>query len=145
VTEAVTEPIGGPLTLRPTRFGDYIPPEDYEVMNHGRAIGRIYRPPVDAQKAIDSFQGTPASGRYFRSVLSRLISWGIPRGYRADNPVEHTEKIGKGGTYSPWPDWAFELFFEHTRIGLHLPVYTALYTGQRSVDVFKMRRPAAKE
>jgi hypothetical protein len=97
--------------------------------------------PVDVQKAIDSYQATPASARYFRSVLSRLISWGIPRGYRNDNPVEHTEKVGKEGTYSPWPDWAFEIFLDHARVGLHLPVYSALYTGQRSADIFKMLRP----
>jgi integrase len=97
--------------------------------------------PEQAQRAIDSFKGTPAAGRIFRAVLSRLIGWGVPRGYRDDNPVLLTEKIGPGGTYRPWPDWAFELFFEYARIGLHLPVYSALYTGQRSVDVFKMTRP----
>ncbi|HWL06773.1 MAG TPA: integrase [Xanthobacteraceae bacterium] len=97
--------------------------------------------PVDAQQAIDSMSATPGSARYFRSVLSRLIKWGIPRGYRLDNPVEHTEKIDSGGTWDPWPAWAFELFFEHARVGLHLPVYSGLFTGQRSVDIMNMRRP----
>lgn len=97
--------------------------------------------PEEAQKAIDSFQDTPSAGRAFRSTLSRLIGWGIPRGYRTDNPVENTERPEEGGTYDPWPPWAFELFFEHARIGLHLPVYSALFTGQRSSDVVKMRRP----
>src|SRR6516164_8329140 len=55
------------------------------------------------------------------------------------NPVENTEKVSGGWTYSPRPDWAFELFFQHARIGLHLPVYSGLYTGQRSVDIFKMK------
>jgi hypothetical protein len=72
-------------------------------------------------------------------VLSRADLLGIPRGYSL-NP-ENTEKVAGGGTYSPCPDWAFELFFQHARIGLHLPVYSALYTGQRPVDVFKMKRP----
>lgn len=97
--------------------------------------------PVNAQAAIDAYKGRPGAARYFRAVLSRLISWGIPRGYSPTNPVENTEKIGGGGTYSPWPDWAFELFFRYARLGLHLPVYSGLYTGQRSVDVFKMKRP----
>jgi hypothetical protein len=97
--------------------------------------------PVNAQAAIDSYKGRPGAARYFRAVLSRLISWGIPRGYSLTNPVENTEKVEGGGTYSPWPDWAFELFFQYARIGLHLPVYSGLYTGQRSVDVFKMKRP----
>lgn len=100
--------------------------------------------PVQAQKAIDSYKGTPAAARYFRSVLSRLIGWGIPRGYRHDNPIRDTEKVDSDGTYEPWPDWAFELWFQYARVGLHLPVYTALFTGQRSIDVYGMRRPGPK-
>ena len=36
---------------------------------------------------------------------------------------------------------AFEIFFKHARPDLHLPVYSALFTGQRKVDVLKMVRP----
>jgi hypothetical protein len=97
--------------------------------------------PVDVQKAIDAFKDTPSAGRVFRSVLSRLCSWGIPRGYGTSNPVEHTETIEDGGTYDPWSPWAFEHFFQNARIGLHLPVYSGLFTGQRLSDVIKMRRP----
>jgi hypothetical protein len=99
--------------------------------------------PVDAQKAIDAYQDTPAAGRIFRATLSRLIGWGIPRGYRSDNPIKLTEKMDSDGTYEPWPPWAFELFFEKARIDLHLPVYSALFTGQHKVDVLKMLRPKA--
>jgi hypothetical protein len=97
--------------------------------------------PVDVQKAIDAFRDTPAAGRVFRAVLSRLCSWGIPRGYGTSNPVEHTESSDDGGSYDPWAPWAFEYFFEHARIGLHLPVYSGLFTGQRLSDVIDMRRP----
>ena len=97
--------------------------------------------PVDVQKAIDAFRDTPAAGRVFRSVLSRLCSWGIPRGYGTSNPVEHTEASDEGGSYDPWPVWAFEFFFANARIGLHLPVYSGLFTGQRLSDVINMRRP----
>ncbi len=97
--------------------------------------------PVDVQKAIDAFRKTPAAGRVFRSVLSRLCSWGIPRGYGTSNPVEHTEASEDGGTYDPWPPSAFEFFFANARIGLHLPVYSGLFTGQRLSDVIDMRRP----
>jgi hypothetical protein len=97
--------------------------------------------PVDAQKAIDAYQDTPAAGRIFRATLSRLIGWGIPRGYRNDNPILSTEKMDSDGTYEPWPPWAFELFFKKARVDLHLPVYSALFTGQRKVDVLKMLRP----
>jgi len=98
---------------------------------------------VDAQQAIDTFQDRPATARFFRAVLMRLVDFGIPRGYADVNVVDKTEKVGGDSTpYKPWPDWAFELFFEHARIGLHLPVYSALYTGQRSIDVISMLRPA---
>jgi hypothetical protein len=98
----------------------------------------------EVQKVLDkAFRETPAAGRVFRSTLSRLISWGIPRGYRRDNPVDHTETTDSGGTYSPWPPEAFELFFEHVRVDLHLAVYSGLFTGQRKVDILKMLRPLA--
>jgi hypothetical protein len=97
----------------------------------------------DAQKAIDVFldDDIPAAGRAFRAALSRLIDWGIPRGYCETNVVEKTEKPADGGTYEPWPPQAFELFFEHARVDIHLPVYSALFTGQRKVDVLNMLRP----
>lgn len=100
--------------------------------------------PVEAQGAIDSYQDTPSAARYFRAVLSRLIAWGIPRGYRLNNPIENTEKIESDGTYEPWADWQFELWFQYSRVGLHLPTYTGLFTGQRSVDVYRMKRPGPK-
>ncbi|MBR0947254.1 hypothetical protein ABIF65_003799 [Bradyrhizobium japonicum] len=104
--------------------------------------------PVDSleattiQSVLDkAFKDTPAAGRVFRATLSRIVSWGIPRGYRKDNPVEHTERTDSTGTYSPWPPEAFDLFFEHARVDLHVAVYSGLFTGQRKVDVLKMVRP----
>src|SRR6185436_3982369 len=95
----------------------------------------------DAQKAIDAFvdDDAPAAGRAFRATLSRLIDWSIPRGYRDTNPIEKTEKPADGGTYEPWPPWAFELFFEHAREALKLVVWSGLFTGQRISDLVKMK------
>lgn len=101
---------------------------------------------VDAQIAIDTFQKTPSVARYFRSVLSRLISFGIPRGYSTHNVAQPTEKVEENSQpHEPWPDWAFELFCEHARPSLILPVFSAFYTGQRSVDVITMKRPEGGE
>ncbi|WP_018261315.1 integrase [Methylobacterium sp. WSM2598] len=98
---------------------------------------------VDAQEAIDARAATPAVARYYRSVLSKLLSFGIPRGFCTANVAKGTEKVAHTvEPHVPWTDWAFEAFFEHARPGLHLPVYSALYTGQRSIDVIPMRRPA---
>lgn len=101
---------------------------------------------VDAQLAIDSLQNAPTVARYFRSVLSRLLSFGIPRGFNVHNVAKPTEKIEhEVNSHEPWPDWAFELFCEHARPSLILPVFSAFYTGQRSVDVITMKRPTGGE
>lgn len=98
---------------------------------------------VDAQEAIDARAETPAVARYYRSVLSKLLSFGVPRGYSPTNVVKVTEKVEhESNPHKPWSDRDFEAFFEHARPGLHLPVYSALYTGQRSIDVVTMARPA---
>jgi integrase len=97
---------------------------------------------VEAQRAIDSREATPSVARYYRAVLSRLLSYGASRGFCESNVVKLTEKVDHDADpHKPWPDWAFEAFFEHARPGLHLPVYSALYTGQRSIDVVTMKRP----
>ena len=101
---------------------------------------------VDTHRAIDALQAAPTVARYFRAVLSRLIGFGIPRGYSTRNVAKPTENVRHAADpHEPWPDWAFELFLEHARPALHLPVLSALYTGQRSIDVIPMVRPAGGE
>lgn len=98
---------------------------------------------VQVQEVLDVYADRPASGRYFRAVLSRLVAYGIPRGFSTINVVEPSEKPeGKARPYEPWPEWALDLFFEHARPALHLPALSALYTGQRKVDVIGMMKPA---
>jgi hypothetical protein len=100
---------------------------------------------VDAQTAIDSLGETPATANQFRAYLSRLMAWGIPRGYCMSNPVEFTEKIPGGEPWKPWPDWAWEILVEHAPINLLLPAISALFTGQRQGDVLRMLRPRASD
>jgi hypothetical protein len=86
----VTEPIGGPLTLRPTRFGDYTPPDDYEVMNHGRAIGRIYRPHA----------GAPADRPWEWTITALIVAPASPSyGFTA------TREEAKAAFASTWREW----------------------------------------
>ncbi len=96
---------------------------------------------VAAQKAIDTLGKTPAAANQFRAFLSRLMAFGIPRGYCTSNPIEHTEKMPAGEPWPSWPDWAFELFFRHAPIHVALPAVSALFTGQRQTDVLAMPRP----
>lgn len=96
---------------------------------------------VDAQEAIDALGDTPATANQFRAYLSRLMAWGIPRGYSAANPVAHTEKIPGGEPWSPWPEWAFETLLAEAPMHMLIPALSALFTGQRQGDVLLMKRP----
>jgi integrase len=96
---------------------------------------------VDAQLAIDELGDTPATANQFRAFLSRLMAWGVPRGFCTGNPVAMTEKIKGGEAWIPWPPWAFETFLAHAPIHLLLPMVSVLFTGQRQGDILGMRRP----
>lgn len=96
---------------------------------------------VDAQMVIDGLGDTPATANQFRAYLSRLMAWGIPRGFCTENPVQFTEKVPGGSPWSPWPDWAFDVFFEHAPFHLLLPAVSVLFTGQRQSDILTMVRP----
>jgi hypothetical protein len=95
----------------------------------------------DAQQAIDGLGETPATANQFRAYLSRLMKWGIPRGFCTSNPVQFTEKIPGTEPWKPWPEWAWEILVEHAPINLLLPAVSALFTGQRQGDVLLMPRP----
>jgi hypothetical protein len=100
---------------------------------------------VDAQQAIDSLGETPASANQFRAYLSRLMAWGVPRGFCVANPVQFTEKIPGGEPWKPWPEWAWEILVEHAPFNMLLPAVSALFTGQRQGDVLMMKRPRESE
>ncbi|MGR6430435.1 hypothetical protein ACU5AY_05890 [Rhizobium sp. PAMB 3174] len=100
---------------------------------------------VDAQEAIDALGETPASANQFRAFLSRLMAWGVPRGFCTTNPVSHTEKIPGGEPWSPWPNWAFETLFRHAPFHMQMIAMSAFFTGQRQGDVIAMVRPKAGE
>ena len=48
---------------------------------------------------------TPATANYLVRVLSSVISWSVPRGYRTDNPCKHVPKL-KGAI--PYDHWSME-------------------------------------
>jgi hypothetical protein len=96
---------------------------------------------VEAQQAIDALGETPATANQFRAYLSRLMAWGVPRGFCTANPVQFTEKIPGGEPWKPWPEWAWETLVEHAPFNLLLPAISALFTGQRQGDVLMMPRP----
>lgn len=72
-------------------------------------------------------------------VLSLLISWGIPRSYRCDNPCEHVRKLKIGEGWQPWPWEMIERVQDGAPAELWHAAALALYTGQRQRDVLGMK------
>ncbi len=83
----------------------------------------------------DAKSETPAGANYLIRTLSAAISWGIPRGYRPDNPCRHVRKLKIGEGYSPWTWEQIEHFREHvSKPELWHAAALALYSGQRQGD-----------
>jgi len=87
----------------------------------------------------DRNRDTPAKANYLMRVLSAAISWGVPRGYRADNPCTHIKKLKTGNGYAAWSWDAITHFRTHAPKELWWVAALALYTGQRQGDVLKMK------
>jgi Phage integrase family len=80
-----------------------------------------------------------ASTNYLLRVLSLVMGWSIPRGYRKDNPCQHVPFL-QGG--DGWAAWAWEQichFQQHAVPQMMWAMTLALYTGQRQSDVLKMK------
>ena len=86
----------------------------------------------------DKGRATPGATNGLIRVLSALISWSVPRGYRADNPCQHVRKLSIGEGWSPWPWELIELVREHGPTWMWQATALALYTGQRQGDVIDM-------
>ena len=95
--------------------------------------------PRDVLALRDQRSNKPSATNYLLRVLSLLISWGIPRGYRSDNPCAHVRKLKTGEGWEPWP-WNM---IERIRDGAPAELWhvgaVALYTGQRQRDVLSMK------
>lgn len=73
------------------------------------------------------------------SVLSRLFTWGIKRGYRADNPAKGVDKAQvKPNSYEPWSDAEINTALDKAPAEIADAIWLALYTGQRLGDVLAM-------
>ena len=96
--------------------------------------------PADVLALRDKRSATPGAANYLVRVLSLVISWGVPRGYRTDNPCEHVRKLKIGEGWEAWPWEAIELVEKYGPPWMWQAVAVALYTGQRQADVLAMSR-----
>jgi integrase len=109
-----------------------------EVAAGDRQVGALTR--RDVYELLDSMKATPRAANFMLSVLSTIIEWGIPRGYRDDNPLVGIKrrKVDEGG-HSPWPEQGWYFVQAHAPLYLRRVAYLGRVTGQRVSDLVKMR------
>jgi integrase len=95
--------------------------------------------PKHVLKLRDKFAQTPAAANNLLRCLSAMMSFAIPRGWRADNPCVHVKKLKGGEGYAPWDFSDIDNFKVHARQDLWHAAILALYSGQRLNDVLHMR------
>ena len=95
--------------------------------------------PRHVLKLRDGFANTPASANNMLRCLSSMLAWGVPRGYRADNPCREIRPLKGGEGWLPWTWEQIETARQRLPERLWLAVALALYTGQRQGDVLAMR------
>jgi integrase len=112
---------------------------DRLVANAGdRAVRLMTR--LDVYKLRDSMSETPVAANHMLSVMRTIVEWGIPRGYRDDNPIIGVPKLkidGKGAR--PWPEKGYEFVLERAPEDLRRMAFLGRATGQRASDLVKMR------
>ena len=86
----------------------------------------------------DRHAATPAAANNIVRSLSSMLSWSIPRGWRAHNPCTRVKKLKIGEGYSPWNWEEIDLFHNCARTDLWWAAALALYSGQRLGDVISM-------
>ena len=86
----------------------------------------------------DKHAATPAAANNIVRSLSSMMSWSIPRGWRAHNPCSRVKKLKIGEGYSPWNWDEIQVFRQCARVDLWWAAALALYTGQRLGDVIGM-------
>ena len=110
---------------------------------HGAECTNVYLKHVLALR--DKYAATPASANNLLRCLSSMLSWSVPRGWRADNPCDHVKKLKGSEPYEPWPWEAIELLREAAPPELWWVAALALYTGQRQGDVLQMKLSDVRE
>lgn len=83
----------------------------------------------------DKYASTPAA----ENNLTSMLSWSVPRGWRADNPCEHVKKLKGSEPYEPWSWEAIEMLREAAPLEIWWVTALALFTGQRQGDVLQMK------
>jgi integrase len=108
---------------------------------HGHRLVREL-PKIAARHIIEEIGATrPAMANLTRAVLSKVMTYAMETGERADNPFAGLRPY-RLGTYHTWTDAELEQYERYWPLGTRerLAFALLLYTGQRGGDVVKMVR-----
>jgi integrase len=76
---------------------------------------------------------------YAWSVLARILSWALNRGYIGENPCVKGGRVYRGSRSDKiWSEDDQSAFFKSAPPHLHLPLLLALWTGQRQGDLLRL-------
>jgi integrase len=94
----------------------------------------------DIYALLDQMSGTPVAANLMLTVLRTLLEFGVPRGYRDDNPAIGVRKLRiEDRGHSPWPERGYAYVMEHAPAHLRRLAFLGRATGQRVSDLIKMR------
>jgi integrase len=94
----------------------------------------------DIYALLDQMNDTPFAANYMLAVLRTILEFGIPRGYRGDNPAIGVKRLKVGDTgHAPWPEEGYRFVMDHAPTHLRRMAFLGRATGQRISDLVKMR------
>lgn len=90
----------------------------------------------------DTFKKTPRKADYVWTVLGKLMSFAVNRGYIKTNPCARAGRLAESGTRIDitWSDDDLERLFAEAPWEVALVCFAALWTGQRQGDVLSWKR-----
>jgi integrase len=94
----------------------------------------------DIYGLLDQMSATPFAANYMLAVLRTILEFGVPRGYRNDNPAIGVKRLkveDKG--HAPWPEAGYAFVMERAPVHLRRMAFLGKATGQRVSDLVKMR------
>ena len=94
----------------------------------------------DIYALLDQMSATPVAANLMLTVLRTLLEFGVPRGYRDDNPAIGVKKLRiEDRGHSPWPERGYAYVMQHAPAHLRRLAFLGRATGQRISDLIKMR------
>ncbi len=89
----------------------------------------------------DNLSEHPRTADVFIQVTTRLLNWGVDRGYLEANPAANVKRINKYTPYKKWTSAECQVFEDSLpREALMTAYMLGRYTGQRRGDVLRMVR-----